>query len=347
MLADGEEWIAFQWIAGHGDGIFLVRPDGTGQRQLVTDLDGSEIQPDWSPDGERIAFIHVTPADRNELWVVGANGSDAARLYSCDVPCNTITYPDWAPDGTAIYYGIDANATVGPPTTFGVGRFDLASEEASWVLTREDGMSAEQPRISPDGQRVVYTRFNEPEGSAIFISDLNGGPETRLTEWELWGAHPDWSIEDSIVFNSYDLGVFQDTTEPANLYTVAWMEATCGSSRHLGTTTRAARSRAGRRMAPASSSPRLMGAASDSGTWHSSTPMALAFASSRPNPSMRRTRNCGPCRRIDSVACVAHTREAIDHTTLAWRPYRSVRAQRGESGQSSSHVRPFPGVPCG
>ena len=133
----------------------------------------------------------------------------------------TITYPDWAPDGTAIYYGIDANATVGPPTTFGVGRFDLASEEASWVLTREDGMSAEQPRISPDGQRVVYTRFNEPEGSAIFISDLNGGPETRLTEWELWGAHPDWSIEDSIVFNSYDLGVFQDTTEPAKLYTVA------------------------------------------------------------------------------------------------------------------------------
>jgi Tol biopolymer transport system component len=221
VVGAGEDWIAFQRIAGTGDGIFLVRPDGTGQHQLVADLDGSEIHPDWSPDGKRIAFIHVTPADRNELWVVSAEGTDAARLYACEVPCNTITYPDWAPDGNAIYYGIDANATGGPPTTFGVGKFDLASEEASWVLTREDGMSAEQPRISPDGEGVVYTRFNEPQGSAIFISDLKGGRETRLTAWELWGAHPDWSVEDRIVLNSYDLGVFQDTTEPANLYSVA------------------------------------------------------------------------------------------------------------------------------
>jgi Tol biopolymer transport system component len=82
-------------------------------------------------------------------------------------------------------------------------------------------MSAEQPRISPDGTRVVYTRFNEPTGSAIFISDLAGGPERRLTEWGLWGAPPDWSMDDRIVFNTYDLGIFQDTTEPANLYTVA------------------------------------------------------------------------------------------------------------------------------
>ena len=112
---------------------------GLGNTSWSRASTGSEIHPDWSPGGERIAFIRVTPAGRNELWVVGADGSDAARLYSCDLPCNEFAYPDWAPDGTAIYYGINANATVGPPTTFGVGKFDLASEEANWVLTRRTG----------------------------------------------------------------------------------------------------------------------------------------------------------------------------------------------------------------
>jgi hypothetical protein len=68
-----------------------VRPDGTGLHQLVADLEGSEIQPDWSPDGERIAFIRVTPADRNELWVVDADGGDKTMLYPCELPCNTVT----------------------------------------------------------------------------------------------------------------------------------------------------------------------------------------------------------------------------------------------------------------
>jgi Tol biopolymer transport system component len=225
-VRDGEEWIVFQWMVGSGDGIFLIRPDGTGRHLLVPDLEGSEILPDWSPDGQRIAFIHVTPADRNELWVVNADGGGAEMLFSCDVPCNTVTYPDWAPDGSAIYYGMDANAPPGaPPTTFAVGRFDLASGETTVALSREDGMTAEQPRISPDGTQVVYTRFkaivDEGQGSAIFVSDLAGGPERKLTAFELFGAHPDWAASDLIVFNTYDLGIFQETTEPANLYTIA------------------------------------------------------------------------------------------------------------------------------
>jgi Tol biopolymer transport system component len=226
VVGDGEEWVVYQWMAGSGDGIFLVRPDGTGGHQLVADMAGSEIHPDWSPDGQRIAFVVINPADRHELWVVGADGAGAQMLYSCDLPCNTIDYPDWAADGNAIYYGLSADAPAGaPPSTFGVGRLDLATGEASVVLTREDGMTAEQPRISPDGMRVAYTRFRDIEtadtGSAIFVSDLVGGPETKLTDFELFGAHPDWSVNDVIVFNTYDLGAFQDTTKPANLYVVA------------------------------------------------------------------------------------------------------------------------------
>jgi Tol biopolymer transport system component len=225
-VRDGETWIAFQWSAGAGDGIFLVRPDGTGRHRIASDAARSQVHPDWSPDGKQLAFVAETAADRTELWVVNADGSDGRRLFSCDAPCNEVYYPDWAPDGRSIYFGLDADASAdAPPTTFRFVRYDLATANATIVLERKDGASAEQPRISPDGTQVVYTRFREVgadgAGSAIFVADLKGGRERKLTEWELFGAHPDWSIQDLIVFNTRDLGVFQDTTAPANLYTIA------------------------------------------------------------------------------------------------------------------------------
>jgi Tol biopolymer transport system component len=185
---------------------------------------GNATHPDWSPDGMRIAFIRETPQDRTELWVVDADGTNAEMLVSCDVPCNQLAYPDWAPDGSAIFVAKDANASAEhPPTTFTVDRFDIASREAKTILSREDGSSLEQPRLSPDGTQLVYARFREfpTPGSAIFIAPLAGGGERELSAWDLFGAHPDWSSAGRIVFNTYDLAVFPDTTESANLYSVA------------------------------------------------------------------------------------------------------------------------------
>jgi Tol biopolymer transport system component len=215
----GEEWIVYQWGSPSGDGIFLVRPDGTGEHQLAGDVGGSHSFPTWSPDGQRIAFRR----NDTELWVVDADGTDAHLVHDCG-SCNTLGYPDWTPDGAAITFGFDAGAPGQLPTTFGVRRLDLASGTVSDVLLREDGKTAEQPRLSPDGSQVAYTRYNPilaSTGSAIFVSDLAGGEERQLTDWDLWAAYPDWAPDGTIVFNTRNLAEFQDTTEPANLYTVA------------------------------------------------------------------------------------------------------------------------------
>ncbi len=231
-VIDGEEWLVHGGLAddpeGRGSALFLVRPDGTGEHRLVHEVPGTEIRATWSPDGMRIAYVQTTLDDRSELWAIDADGSHAERLFRCEAPCNSIDYPDWAPDGDAIYFQMDANVPAdGPPATFGVARYDLASGQVVSVLTREDGLTVEQPRIAPDGARVVYFRgpvLQDPHmGSAIFVADLSGGPETRLTDWALFAAQPDWSIADRIVFNSYDIRVAPEFTwpEPHNLYTVA------------------------------------------------------------------------------------------------------------------------------
>ena len=92
------------------------------------------------------------------------------------------------------------------------------------MLTRKDGMTAEQPRVSPDGTRVVYDRgdiLGAGPGIALFVADLEGGPERQVTDWTTMAAHPDWVSDDRLIFNSYDLGFFQDTEEASNLYSVA------------------------------------------------------------------------------------------------------------------------------
>jgi Tol biopolymer transport system component len=189
-------------------------------------MTGSEIHPDWSPDGQRLAFVRVTPEDKSELWVVGADGTGEELLYSCEDPCNSLGYPDWNADGTRIYFGQDADAQAnGIPRTFQVGRLDLDTRQVEIMLTRQDGMTAEQPRISPDETQLVYTRFKNPAeplaGSAVFVSDVAGGPERRLTEFDAYGAYPDWSPDGTrIVFNTFDLSAFEDIAVQVNMFTI-------------------------------------------------------------------------------------------------------------------------------
>ncbi len=221
----GEPWVVFQWVDSDADGIYLVRPDGTGLHRMVPELPGSERHPDWSPDGERIAFIHQTPADRTELWVVDAASGDAAKVASCALPCNEWNYPDWSPDGTAIFVGTSSHGENGPPTTFGVDRVDPVTGDVKTVLERTDGRTAEQPRVSPDGSLITYMRGEDIEdaskGSAIYVADLVGGPEHRLTDPATNGGHPDWTPDGRIVFDTYDLNFFQDTDESSDAYVIA------------------------------------------------------------------------------------------------------------------------------
>ena len=51
-LHSGEPWIAYQWTRAGGDGIYLVRPDGTDAHELLPDAEFNAYHPDWSPDDQ-------------------------------------------------------------------------------------------------------------------------------------------------------------------------------------------------------------------------------------------------------------------------------------------------------
>jgi Tol biopolymer transport system component len=164
--------------------IWVMRSDGTDSRNVgdIEEPRGSRM-PSWSPDGNRILHIRYLrttfPTASAEVFVMDASGTGVTRLTYNQTDDRS---PVFSPDGRYIAYS---------------GRF-LAGATAEdflpqvWVMNA-DGRSARQvtacggyhPSWSPDGQTIVYTRYNTicniPENGVLWTVDLRTGIETQLT----------------------------------------------------------------------------------------------------------------------------------------------------------------------
>jgi dipeptidyl aminopeptidase/acylaminoacyl peptidase len=100
-------WSPTQWIAfrgGNADVLRAVQPNGSRLRPLFRPPDQGSYDPDWSPDGSRLAF--AAPAhkfgDTQYIYTVSANGRGLRQLtdenYSSDFS------PAWSPDGTHLAF---------------------------------------------------------------------------------------------------------------------------------------------------------------------------------------------------------------------------------------------------
>ena len=232
----GEPWIVYQWMAGNGDGLYLVRPDGSGGHRILTGLEPQTYHPEWSPDGTQIAFARGQ--DHGEIWTASADGTDPKKLVGCDAaPCQWVDSVAWSPDGMKLaYVRFDdpvVSGKVGSRASIEV--FDIATGKRR-VVARPPADGAEHneyilPRWSPDGTKIVFAMTHEPVpptgpllGSSIAVVKADGSEADsalNLTDPALFGGYPDWSPDGKrIVFNTYDQSYFEDTTNSANLYTI-------------------------------------------------------------------------------------------------------------------------------
>jgi Tol biopolymer transport system component len=138
--------------------VYVIRDDGSGLKKLAD----SALEPDWSPDGKRIAFVSMrdhtgfVTADEDtdryagELYAMDANGSHQQRVTT------TLrldeSSPRWSPGGTRIgfvrrgqafttrLFQINADGTCATAITHGRG--DTSYNLPSWLPT---GGSHEEP----------------------------------------------------------------------------------------------------------------------------------------------------------------------------------------------------------
>jgi Tol biopolymer transport system component len=108
---DGRSIVFGRYRGGRASAIFRVGIDGSGLERL-TPWRLNAADPDWAPDGQRIAFgsgDSGRPGTKANIYVMGADGGGRTRLT--DHPPvregkgrTRAEYPVWSPSGTRIMY---------------------------------------------------------------------------------------------------------------------------------------------------------------------------------------------------------------------------------------------------
>lgn len=181
----GPELIAFSSKRDGDFDVFVMRPDGTGVRQLTrNDAAGTneadDTSPVWSPDGARIAFLstrdHRGDSDEaRDLYVMDADGTAVRRLTDN----NAADYPPaWSPDGERIAFVRTLPR--------GGAIFEIGADGSGERRVTEPRFGLDVGiDWSPDGKRLLVTRIDTAASrptSDVYAVDPEDGSETRLTD---------------------------------------------------------------------------------------------------------------------------------------------------------------------
>jgi Tol biopolymer transport system component len=148
--------------------VWVMNADGSGQRRLAPGWPS-----DWSPDGQRIAFVRD-----GEIYVMNADGSGQRRLTRSTVRNGSAA---WSPDGRKILFVRAHRGTRGKVSDIYVMNADGSGQRR---LT-ERGHGA---RWSPDSEKISFV--SSRDGNAeIYVMNADGSGQLNLSQNPLWNDH--------------------------------------------------------------------------------------------------------------------------------------------------------------
>jgi TolB protein len=195
--------------------IFTATPKGGDVRQLTSTRNAGSELPDWSPDGQRIAFFteHFKGHQPVQIQVMNADGSGVTELTAGP---GFHGFPAWSPDAASLAIASDWGDYPALRGIWIIPASDpdgVTAEEARRLTTLPAGSHVEdaEPQFSPDGSSIVFTRFKSPRVSAIHRVGIDGSGLQRLTPWRLNASDPDWSPDGQRI--AFDSGDFNGQTD--------------------------------------------------------------------------------------------------------------------------------------
>ncbi len=192
LSPDGKTLLFVAEDGGDAD-IFLMRVGGANPINLTPNSDADDLDPAFSPDGERIAF--ASGREGGGIFVMGATGENPRRMSDAGFD------PAWSPDGTKLAYTSTRVVTA-------TSRIEIGT---LWVLDLETGESrrldtsdpsdtsamsgdAVEPAWSPDGRRIAFWAVSGGQRD-LFTIAAEGGDRVTLMDDTPTDWNPVWSAD--------------------------------------------------------------------------------------------------------------------------------------------------------
>jgi TolB protein len=179
--------------------IFTANPDGSSIHRVTHGVLGDAYEPDWAPDGTRIAFAS-NETGRSEIWIVRADGANPRRLTLVGRG-HAAFWPAFSSNGRWVIYtdcaGFDCDGGIS------IVRVDGTHQGS---ITPNSGTSFNDATMSLDGSSLAYQRWHlDGVTSAVYVSNVDGSDERRLTPPRLLAYAPDWRPDGERVAFASDL----------------------------------------------------------------------------------------------------------------------------------------------
>ncbi|HJT25922.1 MAG TPA: SBBP repeat-containing protein [Pyrinomonadaceae bacterium] len=175
--------LAFQKNTFINDGaneIFVINADGSGLLKVTDKAWFNNRGITWSPNGSQIAFI--SDDGPQSIHIANADGSGSYGLPGSPTSLFAV---DWSPGGTKFVYSNGKEIFV--INTDGTGKQQLTTVQQ----TPNGETSDTDPRWSPDGTKILFTRYVNGVFGFTHVMNADGSNQRKLFNFDSYT--PYWS----------------------------------------------------------------------------------------------------------------------------------------------------------
>src|SRR2546426_7708116 len=161
-----------------------------------------KVEPRWSPDGMRLAWVSTAGTGHFLLHAAQVRDGRLAEIRTVVVdrksavpryyysPFDHGINPAWTPDGKSIVFVSNREVAHG---TGDIVRTSADGAGSPETIRREETSWQARPDVSPDGTRLVYASYLGGQWHQLWLLPLSGGYPIPLTYGEFDNVGPRWS----------------------------------------------------------------------------------------------------------------------------------------------------------
>ena len=176
------------------------------QATALTSGNHLNLDPAWSPDSKRLAYVSTAPNGYFNISVMELHNGEKgnvvavtrdhrfgrARLYFGDYDLHIS--PTWSPDGQELIFVSNRGIPLGSGALWRAPvEADVMNSGKAKLIQKEETLYRTRPHWSPDGKRIIYSSHLGHQYTNLFVLPAVGGEPYKMTFGEYDSFHPRWS----------------------------------------------------------------------------------------------------------------------------------------------------------